>query len=78
MPVLGLNVGNGGAARYVSGSGSSTLTFSYVVQAGANADRLDAGEAQLVGGTIASESGTVAPSTALPRAGAAGALSASP
>ncbi|MEI6466251.1 MAG: Ig-like domain-containing protein, partial [Verrucomicrobiota bacterium] len=75
VPALGLNVGNGGGARYSAGSGSSTLSFTYVVQPGDNASLLDVAGTVPVGGTIASETGAVAPSLLLPAPGGVGSLS---
>jgi sugar lactone lactonase YvrE len=52
-PQLVLN--DGGVASYASGSGSSTLTFNYVVNSGDNSQRLDyasTGALSLNGGTI--------------------------
>jgi hypothetical protein len=65
-------------ATYVSGSGTSTLTFRYVVSAGQNANPLDytsSGALTLNGGTIVDAAGNAAKLT-LPVPGAAGSLSA--
>ena len=49
-PVLKLN--DGGTATYVSGSGTSTLTFDYTVQAGQNTSDLTVTGSTLTGATI--------------------------
>ncbi|MFO0910381.1 MAG: hypothetical protein U0794_18885 [Isosphaeraceae bacterium] len=49
-PVLALN--SGGTATYVSGSGSSSLTFSYTVGSGQSANPLDALNAVALSGMI--------------------------
>ncbi|HEY3824389.1 MAG TPA: dockerin type I domain-containing protein, partial [Bryobacteraceae bacterium] len=75
-PQLALN--SGGAASYASGSGSSILTFVYVVAAGQNSTRLDAlsnGALLLNGGTI-QDASTTAANLLLPTPGAAGSLGA--
>jgi hypothetical protein len=77
-PQLALN--SGGTASYSSGSGTSSLTFTYIVAAGQNSPHLDytsTGALSLNGGTI---SDTVTNSNAanltLPAPGAAGSLGA--
>ena len=75
-PLLALN--SGGTAGYVSGSGTSTLLFSYTVAAGQNSAHLDytsASALTLNGGTIQDSSNTPAILT-LPAPGAPGSLSA--
>jgi len=75
-PLLALN--SGGTAVYTSGSGTSTLSFSYVVGAGQNSPALDATSTAaltLNGGTIQDSTSTAANLT-LPAPGAAGSLSA--
>ncbi len=76
-PTLALN--SGGSATYTSGSGTSTLSFTYVVGAGDSSAHLDyASPVALSGGSItdAGVSGlTVSPTLATP--GAHGSLSAS-
>ncbi len=57
-PTLSLN--DGGTATYVSGSGSSTLTFSYTVLAGQNTPALMATAVNLNGATIQDGSGNAA------------------
>jgi hypothetical protein len=74
-PTLALN--SGGTANYASGSGASTLTFTYTVAAGQNSSALDATSTtalSLNGGTI--NSGGTAANLTLPAPGAAGSLSA--
>jgi len=75
-PLLALN--SGGTASYTSGSGSSTLTFTYTVAAGQNSTALDATSSSalsLNGGTI-SDLATTAANLTLPAPGGAGSLSA--
>ena len=75
-PLLALN--SGGTASYVSGTGTTTLSFLYTVGAGQNSTHLDATSTTaltLNGGTIQDGSGTAAILT-LPTPGAAGSLSA--
>jgi hypothetical protein len=75
-PLLALN--SGGTAAYTSGSGTSTLTFTYTVAAGQNSPALDAASTTaltLNGGTIGDSSNTPANLT-LPAPGATGSLSA--
>lgn len=75
-PLLALN--SAGSATYTSGSGTSTLTFSYTVAPGQNSGHLDAASTNaltLNGGTITDSSGTGAILT-LPAPGAAGSLGA--
>ena len=55
QPTLTLN--NGGAANYVSGSGSTALTFSYVVAAGQNTADLAVTRLNLNGATIRDAAG---------------------
>ena len=57
-PTLQLN--DGGTAAYTGGSGSSTLTFSYTVQAGQNVADLGVSALNLNGATIKDASGNVA------------------
>jgi hypothetical protein len=55
IPMLALNAGGSASASYVSGSGTRTLTFNYVVGAGqntANLDFLNTSALTLNGGTI--------------------------
>jgi hypothetical protein len=73
-PLLALN--SGGAARYSSGSGTSTLTFDYGVDAGQSTTRLDCwstGGLTLNGGNIQGPGGT-AENLTLPRPGVVGSL----
>ena len=73
-PLLALN--SGGTARYSSGSGTSTLTFDYGVDAGQSTTRLDCwstGGLALNGGKIQGPGGT-AENLTLPRPGVAGSL----
>ncbi len=75
-PHLALN--SGGTANFSSGSGTSTLTFTYVVAAGQNSSRLDyttTTALTLNGGTIEDSANNAAVLT-LPAPGAAGSLSA--
>lgn len=75
-PRLALN--SGGMAAYASGTGSSTLTFTYTVAVGDTAADLDytaAGALTLNGGTIRDAAGNNATLT-LPSPGAAGSLGA--
>ncbi|WP_449419453.1 DUF4347 domain-containing protein [Phormidium nigroviride] len=77
-PTLALPTGVTGPATYVSGTGSNTLTFNYVVGATDNIADLDYGSAAalaLNGGTINSALGTAATLT-LPAPAAAGSLGA--
>src|SRR5262249_61343888 len=74
-PQLAFN--DGGVASYVSGSGTNTLTFNYVVAAGQNSPRLDYTSTTaltLNGGTI--NSGSTPANLTLPAPGAAGSLGA--
>ncbi|WP_435016778.1 reprolysin-like metallopeptidase [Tundrisphaera sp. TA3] len=74
-PVLALN--SGGTATYVSGSGTNTLTFAYVVGSGQSSPDLDYASASaltLSGGSIAS--GGVPASLTLPAVGGPGSLGA--
>jgi len=74
-PQLALN--SGGAANYTSGSGTSTLTFLYVVAAGQTSPRLEytsTSALTLNGGTIQGQ-GSAAAVLTLPTPGAAGSLS---
>jgi hypothetical protein len=74
-PQLALN--SGGTAVYTSGSGTSTLTFTYTVAAGQNSLKLDYASTTaltLNGGTIGDSVGNAAVLT-LPAPGAAGSLS---
>lgn len=73
-----LALSTGGVAGYVSGSGSSTLTFTYVVQAGQNSADLDYATTtslSLNGGTIRSGD-TSSANLVLPTPGTAGSLGA--
>jgi hypothetical protein len=73
-PQLALN--SGGTATYTSGSGTSTLTFSYTVSAGQNSSKLDASSTtalSLNGGTI-TDAASQAATLALPAPGATGSL----
>ena len=75
-PQISLN--SGGTASYTSGSGTSTLSFSYTVAAGQNSTHLDytsTGALTLNGGTIHDSGNTPAVLT-LPAPGAPGSLSA--
>ena len=77
-PTLALNTVPGRNATYNSGSGTSTLTFTYTVQAGDNSPRLDytaTTALTLSGGTIKDSAGNNATLT-LPAPGAAGSLGA--
>ena len=78
-PQLTLETGvTDGVASYVSGTGTNTLTFAYVVAAGHNSSDLDyvsTAALALGGGTIRDGAGNVATLT-LPAPGAAGSLSA--
>jgi hypothetical protein len=77
-PSLALNTTPGENATYVSGSGTSTLTFDYTVAAGDNSALLDYSSTaalSLNGGTIQDAGGLNAILT-LPAPGAAGSLSA--
>ncbi len=76
-PQLALN--SGGTASYASGSGSSTLTFTYTVAAGQNSSKLDytsTGALTLNGGTIFDTVGTHpnAANLTLPVPGSAGSI----
>ena len=62
-PQLALNAGSGVAAKYVSGSGTSTLTFTYTVVAGQHCSDLDyisTGALTLSGGTVEDAAGLAA------------------
>ena len=77
-PTVALNTTPARSAAYVSGTGTATLTFDYVVQAGDNVTTLDytgTGALSLGGGTIADLAGNAATLT-LASPGAAGSLSA--
>ena len=79
-PTLSLNVSSTTvrAATYTSGSGSSTLTFSYVVQPGDasnDLDYIDAASLNITGGNLEDAAGNHAILT-LPTPGQAGSLSA--
>ncbi len=77
-PTLSLNSGGGAVATYLSGSGTTALTFSYTVAAGQNSSDLDyASTSALVlnGATLRDAGGNNAPLT-LPTPGAAGSLAA--
>jgi hypothetical protein len=68
-PQLRLN--NGGLANYTSGSGASTLTFTYIVGAGQDTANLDYVDLVLNGGTIRDANGNDANLT-LPTPGGSG------
>jgi hypothetical protein len=75
-PLLALN--SGGTASYSSGTGTSTLTFTYTVASGQNSAHLDYTSTTaltLNGGTI-KDAGNTAAVLTLPAPGAAGSLSA--
>jgi hypothetical protein len=75
-PQLGLN--SGGTANYSSGTGTSTLLFSYTVASGQNSADLDYNSSSalvLNGGTI-NDSGSNPANLTLPAPGAAGSLGA--
>ncbi|HLJ17143.1 MAG TPA: hypothetical protein VKV15_21800 [Bryobacteraceae bacterium] len=77
-PQLALN--SGGSAIFASGSGTSTLTFSYTVAAGQSSAHLDeasAGALTLNGGTINAAVGGAAATLLVAVPGAAGSLGAS-
>ncbi|SEN49346.1 protein of unknown function [Duganella sp. CF517] len=77
-----LTLATGGAGRainYASGSGSTTLTFSYTVQAGDSTSDLDVfstGALSLNGGSITQTVGAAAATLTLPTPGTAGSLGA--
>nr|WP_315217028.1 Ig-like domain-containing protein [uncultured Duganella sp.] len=77
-----LTLATGGAGRaidYASGSGSTTLTFGYTVQAGDSSSDLDVfstGALSLNGGSITQTSGAAAATLTLPTPGTAGSLGA--
>jgi len=73
-PALQLNSAAQRSATYLSGSGTSVLTFAYQVQAGDLSADLDAAGPGALIGAIASVSGAVAPSLVVPVGTAAGAL----
>ncbi|HEX7984617.1 MAG TPA: Ig-like domain-containing protein, partial [Duganella sp.] len=79
-PQLTLATGGGGrAVNYASGSGSTTLTFNYTVQAGDSSGDLDifsTGALGLNGGSIIQTNGAAAATLTLPTPGAAGSLGA--
>ena len=71
--------GNGHTANYISGSGTTTLSFNYTVQAGDTSSDLDAFSTtalSLNGGTILATAGGTAATLALPTPGTAGSLGA--
>ena len=68
-PQLALN--SGGTADYVSGTGTTTLTFNYVVAAGQSVDRLEA--LAISGGAIVDANG-IAASLTVPVSGTFGSL----
>jgi hypothetical protein len=73
-PQLALNAGSGVVANYTSGSGTSTLTFTYTVAAGDNSSNLDYASTTalaLNGGTIQDAAGNAAVLT-LPATGTDG------
>lgn len=75
-PQLALN--SGGTASYTSGTGTSTLTFTYTVAAGQNSSHLDytsTSALSLNGGTI-NDSGSTPANLTLPPPGASGSLGA--
>jgi hypothetical protein len=71
VPTLGLNTG--ALANYVSGNGTNTLNFSYVVVAGQNSADLDYGAITSLTGDIRDYAGNASPRT-LPVPGAANSL----
>ncbi len=75
-----LTLSDGGTASYASGSGTTTLTFNYTVQAGQNSAHLDYASTSalaLGGGTIISSAADAqAANLILPSPGASGSLSA--
>ncbi|MFM8337068.1 MAG: Ig-like domain-containing protein, partial [Opitutaceae bacterium] len=73
-PALQLNTAAQRSATYLSGSGTSVLTFAYQVQAGDLSADLDAAGPGALIGAIASVTGAVAPSLVVPVGTAAGAL----
>lgn len=76
LPVLALNSNDGADALYTGGSGTTTLTFQYTVEAGDTSADLDyEATGSLTGGTIADAVGNAADAT-LPAPGAAGSLGA--
>ena len=79
-PRLTLETGNPDRnAVYLSGSGTSTLTFRYIVQDGNTSSDLDyvaVGSLALNGGTIVAAGGAAAANLALPAPGASGSLGA--
>lgn len=74
IPTLTLATGTARQASYVSGSGSATLTFSYVVQANDVSSDLDYASTSALSGTITKSGGSVV--LTLPTPGAAGSLGA--
>ena len=77
-PLLSLGVGTSRMATYSSGSGTATLTFSYVVQAGDTAALLDYSSSSamvLNGGKITNEAGGSNGSVNLPTAGGPNSIS---
>ncbi|MBP1207872.1 hypothetical protein JOD97_005958 [Duganella sp. 1411] len=79
-PQLTLATGGAGrAVNYASGSGSTTLTFNYTVQAGDSSSDLDiysTGALGLNGGSITQTVGAAAATLTLPTPGTAGSLAA--
>lgn len=71
-----LSLDSGGTANYLSGSGTTTLTFRYTVGASDNVDDLDVLAIALGGGTIKSVANSKNATLLLPAAGASGSLSA--
>jgi large repetitive protein len=79
LPLLQLNAHGSAVARYVSGSGTDTLTFEYTVGLADSASDLDYSSAAALipnGGTIVSPITSSASALALPAPGSAGSLGA--
>ena len=79
VPALALNSGAGGTASYTSGSGSTTLTFTYTVQGGDMAPDLDytsTNALTLNGGAIQDQASNTPAPLGLPAPGAVGSLGA--
>lgn len=72
IPTLALATGTARQATYASGSGSATLTFTYVVQANDVSSDLDYATISALSGSITKASGTVV--LTLPTPGATGSL----
>ena len=68
-PQLTLNAGGGAVAKYTSGSGTSTLTFTYIVAAGQSTPDLDYASTtalKLNGGKIVDDASGIAATLTLP------------